>query len=51
MAVIVHDYFSPGWRASEAHCVCGWRGDSTAMPMSLHQAVTDYPVPPARAHC
>jgi hypothetical protein len=45
MAEIIRNYFTPRWRSDEIACVCGWRGDSRAMAMELHEEVTDYACP------
>jgi len=45
MAVIIRNYFAPRWRSDEIACACGWRGDSRAMAMELHEEVTDYACP------
>lgn len=45
MAELVTDYFSAGWRERELPCPCNWQGDSRAMAMELHDAVTDYACP------
>lgn len=45
MAETIRNYFTPRWRGDEITCVCGWRGDSRAMAMELHEAVTDYACP------
>ena len=45
MAEIVRNYFTPRWRSDEIACACGWRGDSRAMAMELHEEVTDYACP------
>lgn len=45
MAELLRDYFSPGWRERPHVCECGWEGDSRAMAMELHDAVTDYTCP------
>lgn len=42
MAELVPDYFAAGWRERVLPCPCGWQGDSRAMAMELHDAVTDY---------
>ena len=42
MAELVADYFTAGWRDRTLSCPCGWQGDSRAMAMELHDAVTDY---------
>lgn len=42
MAELVADYFAAGWRDRTLSCPCGWQGDSRAMAMELHDAVTDY---------
>jgi hypothetical protein len=42
VAELVPDYFTTGWRERELPCPCGWQGDSRAMAMELHDAVTDY---------
>lgn len=42
MAELVADYFAAGWRERTLSCPCGWQGDSRAMAMELHDAVTDY---------
>ena len=45
MAGIIRNYFTPRWRSDEIACACGWRGDSRAMVMELHEDVTDYACP------
>ncbi|WP_296278413.1 hypothetical protein [Pseudoxanthomonas sp.] len=45
MAELVPDYFSAGWRGRSLACPCDWAGDSRAMAMELHDAVTDYACP------
>lgn len=45
MAEIIRNYFTPRWRSDEITCACGWRGDSRAMVMELHEEVTDYACP------
>ncbi len=45
MAELVSDYFATGWRERELGCPCDWHGDSRAMAMELHDAVTDYACP------
>jgi hypothetical protein len=45
MAEIIRNYFTPRWRSDEITCACGWRGDSRAMAMELHEEVTDYACP------
>jgi len=45
MAELVLDYFAAGWRERVLACPCGWQGDSRAMAMELHDAVTDYACP------
>ena len=45
MAELVADYFTAGWRDRTLSCPCGWQGDSRAMAMELHDAVTDYACP------
>lgn len=45
MAEIVRNYFAPRWRSDDIACACGWRGDSRAMAMELHEDVTDYACP------
>lgn len=45
MAELVSDYFTAGWRERALACPCDWRGDSRAMAMELHDAVTDYACP------
>jgi hypothetical protein len=45
VAELVPDYFTAGWRERDLACPCGWHGDSRAMAMELHDAVTDYACP------
>jgi len=45
VAELVPDYFTAGWRERTRACPCGWQGDSRAMAMELHDAVTDYACP------
>lgn len=45
MAEIIRNYFTPRWRSDEITCACGWRGNSRAMVMELHEEVTDYACP------
>ncbi|MBD9468695.1 hypothetical protein [Pseudoxanthomonas sp. PXM01] len=45
MAELVPDYFTAGWRERALACPCSWQGDSRAMAMELHDAVTDYACP------
>ena len=45
MAELIPDYFTAGWRERILPCPCGWQGDSRAMAMELHDAVTDYACP------
>lgn len=45
MAEVIRNYFTPRWRSDEITCACGWRGDSRAMAMELHEEVTDYACP------
>ncbi len=45
MAELLRDYFTGGWRERVLECACGWRGDSRAMVMDLHDEVTDYACP------
>jgi hypothetical protein len=45
MAETIRNYFTPRWRSDEITCACGWRGDSRAMSMELHEEVTDYACP------
>ncbi|MCR6626594.1 MAG: hypothetical protein NVV67_10095 [Pseudoxanthomonas sp.] len=45
MAELVSDYFTAGWRERALACPCGWHGDTRAMAMELHDAVTDYACP------
>ncbi len=45
MAELVPDYFTAGWRERDLACPCDWHGDSRAMAMELHDAVTDYACP------
>lgn len=45
MAELVPGYFTAGWRERILACPCGWQGDSRAMAMELHDAVTDYACP------
>ncbi len=45
MAELVPDYFTAGWRERALACLCDWHGDSRAMAMELHDAVTDYACP------
>lgn len=45
MAEIIRNYFIPGWRGNAITCICGWRGDSAAMTMELHDEVTDFACP------
>lgn len=45
MAEIIRNYFTAGWRSDRLSCACGWEGDSSRMPMELHEEVTDYSCP------
>lgn len=45
MAIVIRNYFIPGWRTDRIGCECGWQGDSAQMRMELHEEVTDYVCP------